>query len=142
IVPALIGRGFPRPARVFPLRFGRQAEAPSLALAEPGAKRLAIVPGHIHHRMVIRLLPARFFPRILRLAPLEFVLRLIVSPTALAILFGLRPVIRLGDKPLELPDRHLVDPHMKAAGDLHLVLEFVVESTLLLLRRPDQKLAR
>ena len=62
---------------VFPLGFGRQAVGFAFLFAEPFAKRVGVIPGHVDHRLIGRRGKAWVSPIVFRIAPLEFLLRLI-----------------------------------------------------------------
>jgi len=129
IIAAVIASSGSGTAGIFPLCLGRQAVFFSLFPAQPRGHGHSIIPGYIHHRIIIALFEARIAPGILLAAPLEGIAPLglfgiivaVIAIAASCVGNGFRRVAGQRKKFFKLADSYLVLPEIERSGDSDLM---------------------
>jgi len=144
----------PGPARVLPLRLGRQVKRLAFLLRQPRAERRHIVPTHVQHWMIIRVLEPQI--RIPHETRVFFPLAVSMAKTAFAVPFGFCLVSAILYEPTELPTsdfvstepERLCNPDAMLGGfgwqtvDVPTALGFLQKLSDFRLRRSHVELAR
>src|SRR5438309_366789 len=86
------------------------------------AEGLRVVPGHVHHGMLVRLSKTREFPTIIWATTFYLPGVLVVPPAPLAVPLRLGEVAGVLHECSELPARHLIFAQIEVPCDLHTAL--------------------